>query len=45
MIQYHPLSDVEKILKFLEVCVPVYFQILNVIWSKMNDDFHRCRHE
>ena len=35
----------EKILKFLKVCVPVYFQNFNVIWSKMNGGFDRCRHK
>ena len=45
MFQHQSLSDNEQILELFEVCVPVYFQIFSVIWSKMNRGFHRCRHE
>ena len=45
MAQYQALRDIEQILEFLEVCIPVYIQIFNVIWSKMNSGFRRCRHE
>ena len=43
MFQYQSLRDIEQILEFFEVGVPVYFQISIVIWSIMNRGFHRCR--
>ena len=43
IVQYQFLRDIEQILKFLKVCVPVYFQFFNVIWSKMSGGFHCCQ--
>ena len=43
MFQYLSLRVIEQILELFKVCVPVYFQMFLVIWSKTNSAFHRCR--
>ena len=45
MLQYQFLCDIKQALNFREVRVLTDFQVLNVMWSKMDGGFHRWNHK